>query len=124
MSKKITIAPRAFAALQAKAQALGISVDEAIKRHIAASAAHVVGANAQRFSREMPDSGKVDMTSKGDGAWNDVEDRLHPDQEDDFSDLVQAREKALVDAGGDSLAAEAIFLERNRALANEASPFQ
>jgi hypothetical protein len=110
-----------FEALQQDAARLGISVGEMIKR--VTSGAHVVGGSGVPVRGAEIPSGPTYMASKGDGAWLDVEDRQTPEDEDsDFSDLVQAREQALVDGGGDTLAQEAIFADRHRAaLARDAA---
>jgi hypothetical protein len=106
-----------YKALKQDAAKAGISVQELIKR--ITSGTHVIGGGSGVPVRgaEMIDA-PTHMTDNG--AFQHVEDRL--EEEDDFTDLVQAREQALVDAGGDDLAREAIFAGRHRdALAKDAA---
>lgn len=89
--------------LRADAQKMGISVEELIKR-IMGGGQNVVG----HLGAGTIPQGPTFISAHGGGVWNDIEPRVQ-EPIDDFEQLAEDRERALIEAGGDDLAREALF---------------
>lgn len=100
----------------ADAKRLGLTPKQFLKLVASGAAQHILGGDADY---EIP-SAPTHLTD--DGAFLNIVDR-QVGPRDDFDEMVEARQRAMAEAGGDDLARDAILQQRQHAALSAQAPF-